>query len=836
MKNYKELLILILMTMLMTIFFFSSQKNKLEQNKVITKGILTVSEEELQKSDKIRLDGEWEFYWKQLIYPQDFEKIVPNDYVRVPGLWNNYVVNDEKIRGKGYATFRLLIDYKGKDRILGMELGDMGTAYDLYIDDVLVAENGQVGKNAKESIPGSQHNMAFFRIKSGITQVVIHISNYSYARGGFWNGIEIGNAHSIGTKTQWKKQITMLIFGCILLTGITHLFYFIFRPKDKPVLYFGLYCIIISFRAILTGDRLIYKILPSMNWNLLIKLEYLTVTLGPLLYYLFIRELFSDKKDKKIHKVKIAVGVVLSLLIIIFSTKVFTEMLNIISAYAFFINFLTLIIVIKAIKRKIWGAEIIVTGAFIMIAVTVYDIIAAHNSDYNGFVFPFGMVAFIFFQVFFMMGKFAESFYAVEKLTKDLYRENTYDSVTSLLKRERFISDVEKLKNPILFLIKISNIKDINENYGYKCGDMFLKYIAEKLKNMTLKYNKQIYKMDSDEFGLVIDAPFDKKKCLILGRYLHEYLSETGFIYEGKEIYVSYYTGIAFLVEIEKEDIEFRKGMELLANASIAMQSAEKNKWRYLIYEENIDNSREYKDNQYWVQKIKRAMEEDRILVHFQPIINNKTGLIDKYETLIRLDDNGSIVALGAFMEIAKKYQLYSSLTRIVIEKAFTIFEDREKEFSINISVDDISNNYTKDFILKMLKKYKNSKNVVFELLESEEIDSYEGISDFIKSVKEYGCKIAVDDFGSGYSNFSHLFRLDIDYLKIDGSLIKNIENDRNAENIVITMVAFAKKAGIKTIGEYVHSKEVHEKIKELGVDFSQGYYLGEPKEIKSNN
>lgn len=834
MKKNNLLIIVIMMILIVTLILFSSKKNRIEQKKVITNGILTISEEEFEKAEKIKLDGEWEFYWKQLIYPEDFKEIVAKDYIKVPGLWNGHVVDGEKIKGEGYATFRLLIDYKGKDEIFGLEINDMGTAYDLYIDNVLMAKNGQVGKSSKESIPGSKHRIVFFKLKSGRTQIVTHISNYNYARGGFWNGIIIGSAQNIGEETEWEKQVTMLVFGCILLTGITHLLYFMHRPKDKPVLYFGFYCVVVSLRSILTGERLICKIIPNLNWNILIKLEYLTITLGPLLYYLFIRELFSNKKDRIVHRIKIGAGTAFSVIVAVFPTKVFTNILWLMWIYIFLINFTTLLTVIAAIHRRISGAKIIVTGAIIMIAATVYDIVAAHNNHYNGFIFPFGMVAFIIFQVLYMTRKFAESFYAVENLTEHLYRENTYDSTTSLLRRERFIVDVEKEKNPILFLIKPSNMKDINENYGYECGDMFLRYIAEKLENMEIKYRKQIYKMDSDEFGLVIDAPFNRKKCMILGRYLHEYLTETRFLYEGEEIYVSYYTGISSLSEQETEkNGKFRKGIELLANASIAMQNAEKNKWWYTIYEENIVNDKEYKNTQNWAKKIKDAIEEDRIIVYFQPIIRNETGNIEKYETLIRLKDGDEIILPGYFMEIAKKYQLYSFLTRIVLEKAFNIFEDKEEAFSINISVDDISNNYTREFILRMLKKYKNTKNVVFELLESEGIDSYEDIFDFIKAVKEYGCKIAVDDFGSGYSNFSHLFRLEIDYIKIDGSLIKNIINDKNAENIVITIVDFSKKAGIKTIAEFVHSKEVYEKVKELGVDFSQGFYLGEPNQMK---
>ncbi len=119
---------------------------------------------------------------------------------------------------------------------------------------------------------------------------------------------------------------------------------------------------------------------------------------------------------------------------------------------------------------------------------------------------------------------------------------------------------------------------------------------------------------------------------------------------------------------------------------------------------------------------------------------------------------------------------------------------------------------------------------VVFEILESEGISSYEPVSHFIGEMKAEGCKIAIDDFGSGYSNFEHILRLNVDYLKIDASLIKNIHEDLNAQYIVETIIEFSQKLKIKTIAEYVHSSEVFKKVKKMGVHYSQGYFMGKPK------
>jgi EAL domain-containing protein (putative c-di-GMP-specific phosphodiesterase class I) len=182
-------------------------------------------------------------------------------------------------------------------------------------------------------------------------------------------------------------------------------------------------------------------------------------------------------------------------------------------------------------------------------------------------------------------------------------------------------------------------------------------------------------------------------------------------------------------------------------------------------------------------------------------------------------------------LEVAKKAKLYSHLTRIMIEKSFEVFQENSYEFSINLSVDDILDPKTVQFIFEKLENQEIAKRVIFEILESEGFENFEEVQEFIQQIKLRGGRIAIDDFGSGYSNFAYILHLQVDFLKIDASLIKNINTDTNSRIIVETIVAFAQKLGIKTIAEFVHSKEVYEIVKEIGIDYSQGYYFHEPSQ-----
>ncbi|MFX4277849.1 EAL domain-containing protein, partial [Aliarcobacter butzleri] len=149
-----------------------------------------------------------------------------------------------------------------------------------------------------------------------------------------------------------------------------------------------------------------------------------------------------------------------------------------------------------------------------------------------------------------------------------------------------------------------------------------------------------------------------------------------------------------------------------------------------------------------------------------------------------------------------------------------------------NLTLEDLKDNYTMNFIFNTISKTKTAKQITFEIVESEGIEEFQEVNNFIKNAKKLGCKITIDDFGTGYSNFEYTIKLDIDIIKIDGSLIKNIHLDKNLELTVETIVTFAKALNIKTVAEFVHNEEVYECVKNLGIDYSQGYYLHEPEEL----
>lgn len=394
------------------------------------------------------------------------------------------------------------------------------------------------------------------------------------------------------------------------------------------------------------------------------------------------------------------------------------------------------------------------------------------------------------------------------------------DSLTGLENRRKLTEKLEEKNNFFLIIINIDSFQEINDLYGNEAGDSILKDFALFLKEI-IPQNSSLYRLHSDEFSYLCNRTMDIDDFKIFASMLSEKISYKFFKIDGNsEVSLSATFGIAYGYET------------LLENADIALKLAKKSKKDFLIYDETMYMAKEYEKNFEWTKRLKRAIEENKIVPLFQPIVDSKTQEIVKYEALMRIiDNNGSYIAPIHFLELAKKNKLYHQLTKIIVEKTFKKFQNSKYSVSINISVEDILNKDINSFIIEKLKESLIGEKIVFEIIESEGIENFEQVLEFINNVKMYGARVSIDDFGTGYSNFDYLMKLKVDFIKIDGSMIKNIDIDKNSQMITKTIVNFAKNMKIKTIAEFVHSKNVFMKVQELEVDFSQGFYFGEPTE-----
>lgn len=402
---------------------------------------------------------------------------------------------------------------------------------------------------------------------------------------------------------------------------------------------------------------------------------------------------------------------------------------------------------------------------------------------------------------------------------KELKQQFFTDPLTSLGNRFKLLEDLNKEQKFFMAIFDIQSFKEINDFYGHEVGDKVIKILSQNLFDYFTEHIYEVYHLGGDEFALTVDAiGITEEKFLSKVRKFLTQSHDTIYTIDDHEITFRLTSGLSYNSE------------SLINEAEIALQHAKSNNIDFVEYTSELNIEEEHKKNLEWSNELKNAIKEGRIQAFYQPIVNIKTAKIEKYETLMRLiKDDGTEVSPFFFLDIAKKTRLYKDLTYIVVSQAFQKFSGTKYEFSINLSAEDIMIHDVSEWLFSLAYEYGVNNQVVIELVESEGIESFDMMDTFIHCAKENGMKIAIDDFGTGYSNFEYLIKLNTDFLKIDGSLIKEIDKDEKLYSVVETIVAFAKKNDIRTIGEFVASEEIHQKLKELDIDYGQGFHLGKP-------
>lgn len=397
------------------------------------------------------------------------------------------------------------------------------------------------------------------------------------------------------------------------------------------------------------------------------------------------------------------------------------------------------------------------------------------------------------------------------------------DTLTGFDNRYKLNADIKNSKNPALAIINIDNFSQVNDFYGHEIGDEIIKKLGLEISRAMCVNCCTLYHLQGDEYVL-FNADIEKEYFTSIIKDIVEKISSAPLAIYDEDLVLNFTTAISF----ESWD-------KILTTADMALKVARKNDIDFLLYSEEISLNSEYENNIKWTKKIKYALENDNIVPVFQPIVSNFGKERKKYEALVRLEDKGKLVSPYFFLEISKKTKHYSQITKTMIQKTFTMFKDQDVEFSINLTIQDILNAQIKEYIFEMVQSYNLGERVVFEIVESESIQNFQDVIGFINEVRRFGCKIAIDDFGTGYSNFEYLLKIKADYIKIDGSMIKNIDKDTDAQIVVATIVDFAKKMGVKTVAEFVENEAIYNKVVELGVDYSQGYYFCVPKDLRKN-
>lgn len=391
------------------------------------------------------------------------------------------------------------------------------------------------------------------------------------------------------------------------------------------------------------------------------------------------------------------------------------------------------------------------------------------------------------------------------------------DTLTGLGNRVSLLNYLSKNDKVVLALINIDRFKEINDSFSHEVGDEVIKAFANRLFDYFNDENYILYRIQADIFGIVNTQNVkdtvmsDVKKFMsTLGNDTYE-INNTKFI-------LTYTCGIASNRE------------NLFAYADIALSEAKNKKIKIVEYDASLKNIEYFKNNIQWVERLSKAINEDRIVPHFQPIFNYTTGKVDKYEALMRLIEDDRIIYPNEYLDIAKKTKLYPELTYKMVEKVISKFTSNKLEFSINLCIEDLMNEELMIFLYDYAEQKDVFERMVLEIVESEEIKDSDSIFKVIQKFKEKGTKIAIDDFGSGYSNYQYLISLQADYIKIDGCITRLVTTDTRTVDVVKSIVEFARTSNMKVIAEFVSDEAIDTVLREIGIDYAQGYYYGKPQ------
>lgn len=427
------------------------------------------------------------------------------------------------------------------------------------------------------------------------------------------------------------------------------------------------------------------------------------------------------------------------------------------------------------------------------------------------------------------LGTIYRTLFAFNKKIKEQIKiiQYTYeiDQLTLIPNRHKLLQEMEKMQeaglNFTIIYIDVQNFSHINDSFGQSVGDAYLQETAQILKEIAGSISSDahletdVYRMGSDEFVLICShAEYIE---LVISKLKETYIIEHG----GIDMPLSFTFGIA------NSDTKHSQA-SLLSRAEIASRYAIRKHLRFAYYDEDALLEKRHKANLEWVKKIAQAFSEGLFSVHFQPIALTANTEIVKYEVLIRMYDKEKelMISPAEFLSVLQNSGHEKELTKLVIDQSFRSYEKCRVDLAINMTRDDLDEDIIGYLIAKAKKYNIEPKAIVIELVESEELLKEKYIT-IIKQIKRAGFKIAIDDFGTGYSNFAYLTKIKPDYIKIDGSLIEHINTNTETRQIVEGIYSFANNLGIEVIAEFVSSNELYEAVKEIGIEYVQGYHIG---------
>lgn len=569
MRSFKFITFIFVLLLILVVLSGCSGAQAKETPKAV-KGVLDLSDWDFNKDGSLALSGEWEFYWEKLLTFGDFTKgagTTQTDFINLPGKWSGHKVNDHKLGGTGFATYRLKIKVNHMYRMLGIKIMDMGSSYTLYADNKKLNSTGVVGTTKELSKPEYVPAITQFIVDGDEVQLILQVSNFYHRSGGAWGDIILGTPQQVSGLRERNLALELFLFGTIFIMGWYNLAYYMFRRSDPSPFYFSMFCFFISLRTILTGERFLNQLMPWINWEFRYKLEYYSFYLSVIVFSMFLYSLFSKVFHRQAIMILKAVGVAAFILITFTPARIYSQTLFIYHGFTVICAFYALYILIKAVRSKLEGAIISFSGFSALFVTTLNDIFFTSEILRTRYLVPVGLLIFIFCQSIVMSKRFSKAviraeMYAaqneeinkklkqlnenleekIEERTKELQQKNellntlaNIDSLTGLYNRRYIYTMLEEVikearaegKSFCILMLDIDHFKLINDTYGHQTGDTVLRNIAHVIKD-TLREEDFAGRYGGEEF-LVILCDTQLNQANMVSERIRENVSKIRF-------------------------------------------------------------------------------------------------------------------------------------------------------------------------------------------------------------------------------------------------------------------------------------------------------------------
>ena len=414
-----------LIFLLYFIFSVSVFANKNEKPQAV-KGILDLRNWDLRTDGSIALNGEWEFYWEQFVDPLDIQnnRCKLTGFFNFPGYWNDKIINQTELKGSGYATIRLKILPNRSNHLAAISLKEIQSAYKLWYNSNPMAKNGSVGRSFEEMKPEYIPQTVTLLLDKDTCEIVIQASNFNHKLGGFFDEIQLGTPTKIFQDRIKMNAYDLFLFGSLLMMGIYHFGLFFQRRKEKSTLYFGILCVLVAFRILVTREQFLSFVFPTLSWDLNYKIEYFSFILAPVAFLTFLQSIFKDEVNKRVILIFQLIGLTFSLIVLFTQTRIFSYL----SLPYQLILFVGIIysgyVLFVAIRRKRVGSIVLMIGIIIMLVTTLNDIFYMQEVFKLIELTPMGLFLFILCQSFVLSLRFSKAYKENEDLTVQLEFQN----------------------------------------------------------------------------------------------------------------------------------------------------------------------------------------------------------------------------------------------------------------------------------------------------------------------------------------------------------------------------------------------------------------------------